>query len=131
MRKRVGGGRLGRGAVVDHVLVQGPVGVDRHRNVARVDVAARFVRLRHLVRGTEFRDDFGVVPLRRDLVGQRVPTRLEHLGHEPIERGEGRGRIVGELLLKRLPFAFPLVSVETGLVHEQLHARRPGMSNHR
>ena len=65
----------------------------------------------------------------RDRVADCKAARLEHPADEVVELRQRLGRRVGDLLLERLPFALPVVTIEPRLQHRPLPARAASLSN--
>src|SRR5262245_51794734 len=106
-----------RRAALEQCLVQLPVGVDRVRGVARVDVLAGSDELGNPAPSANARTVSGSVSVCASTLAERQPPRLEYASDKTVELEERIARIVPEALLQVTPFALPYGCVEAGLSH--------------
>ena len=87
------------------------------------------VGLLDLAGSQELGDDLPLVAVADDGVGQVVAGLLEHPIDEVVEIGQRGRRVVVQLLVERGHLAFPLVPVDSGVVHPSGPARLLPTSN--
>src|SRR5437763_3566138 len=94
---------LARRAHRNDVLEDGPVAVERGRDVTRRDlVGPALDRPRELARSEELAHDLALVPLERNRIVEVVPGLLEHPRDERVELRQRLRRILAQPLFEGL-----------------------------
>ena len=115
------GPRAERGLAVEAALeqhaVQLAIGVHGEAYIAGIDLLAVPDAPRDATRLDELPDGLRLGLVLRLALFERQTARLHHPSDEVVELEQRVVRIVRETLLEVLPLRFPLMPVETGLLH--------------